>query len=124
MAITKKQIVFDLKTDKNSPIFKYYNSLSSAYYYIEKYLNENNFPCHRQGSVYTSDKPLTNAQVSVSLKKVCDAIPWLYECINAIDVSSVTRKESLLDDVKAYCDMNSEKKVAMQQEHIKRRSVR
>ena len=124
MAITKKQIVFDLKTDKNSPIYNYYNSLSSAYYYIEKYLNKNNFPCHRQGSVYTSDKPLTNAQVSVSLKKVCDAIPWLYECTNAIDVSSITRKESLLDDVKAYCEMNNDKKEAMQQKHTRKKRIR
>ena len=117
MAITKKQLAFDLYADKKSPIYKYFNNLSTAYYHIEKSLNENGFPCHRQGSVYVSEKPLSDDKVTIVLSKVCSQLPWLSDCVRQLDVTNIGKTHSLLDAIKEFCERYEDDKLQMEQDH-------
>ena len=114
MSKLRKQLTFDLFADKQSPIYKYFNKLSTAYYHIERSLNENGFSCHRQGSVYVSEKALSYDEVGYALSKVCEELPWLYECTRKFDVTNIGKTYDLLNDIADFCELYDDKRKEME----------
>ncbi len=105
----RKQFVFDLKADKASPIFIYYNSLSGAYDDIRRYMETNGF-LHRQGSSYISKTTMDNRKVRKFLKGMCKSLPWLAECSKAFDITDIGKQHDLLFDIEEACDLFSEER--------------
>ena len=105
----RKQFVFDLKADKESPIFKYYNSLSGAYDDIRRYMESNGFT-HRQGSSYISNSTMDNRKVRRFLMGMCKALPWLAECSKAFDITDIGKQHDLLSDIEEACGLYSDEK--------------
>lgn len=105
----RKQIAFDLMTDKNSPLFQYYNSLSSAYKDIEKVLGNEGFQ-REQGSVFISKNAMDYEDLSFLINNLCEELPWLSECIKGIAVTNVGKEHDLMDKINVYCEMYSDKK--------------
>lgn len=98
----KKQIIFDLFADKESPLYAYYDSLSAAYDDIKKYMEANGFE-HRQGSSYISKSALSDKQVRTFLKSMCKELPWLSECSKAFDIANIGKEHSLLKYIEKTC---------------------
>ncbi len=105
----RKQFVFDLKADKASPIFKYYNSLSGAYDDIRRYMEANGF-IHRQGSSYISETTMDNRKVRKFLKGMCKYLPWLEECSKAFDITDIGKQHDLLADIGEACNLFAEER--------------
>ena len=98
---SKKQITFDLsqkalKTNyphsKNSRSPQYFKK---AYTNIQHFMWKNGFE-HRQYSVYTSAKKLTTVDIVKSMQDLAKEMPWLFQCVNQIDVTNVGPQYSLL----------------------------
>lgn len=89
----KKALNFDLDTRKYEAITN--KSASTAYYQIQKFLENNCFE-HRQGSGYVSKVSLTDIDVSNIVTKMATKLVWLKDCIKQFDVTNVGRQYSLL----------------------------
>jgi len=91
---SRKQITFDLSQEalsKNYPRPKlsinplYYKK---AYRDISRFMKAEGFE-HRQYSVYCSKEPLTDRQLFMLTAKMAKQMPWLYSCVNEIDVTDI-----------------------------------
>ena len=93
MAKSKKQIAFDLDTNK---LKEYYptENWQNAYYDIKTFLKKNHFE-HTQGSVYTSKNNITFANVINIIKKINLEFSWLNVCMKDCKVSNVPKQYSL-----------------------------
>jgi len=111
---SKKEISFDLNTNA---LKEYFVSYTRAYKDLSKALQEVGF-IHRQGSVYNSIKGMTNMEAVLAIQEACLKLPWLSECIKEIDVTSITRTHSLLDEVKDACKPLEEERKKMKN-HVK-----
>lgn len=109
MGLSKKQIAFDLKTDKDSPIYKYYNSLSSAYDAINSYMKSCGFS-HSQGSVYVSNRGMNLMEFEKVLDKMCKKLPWLAECSNAFNITNVGPTYDLMKNIIDSCEKYNDEK--------------
>lgn len=89
----KKALNFDLDTRKYEAITN--KSASTAYYQIQKFLENNCFE-HRQGSGYVSKVSLTDIDVSNIVTEMATKLVWLKDCIKQFDVTNVGRQYSLL----------------------------
>lgn len=98
--LSRKQITFDLNQNALSkhyprPKFtinpRYYKK---AYKDISRFMKENSFE-HRQYSVYTSKEPLTMYDVVELMDKLAGKMPWLYSCVNEIDVTDIGEQHSI-----------------------------
>lgn len=97
---SRKQITFDLsqkdlainyprpKITINPKFYK------KAYRDISQFMKMNGFE-HRQYSVYTSKKSLTTYGIVDLMEKLSQKLPWLYLCINEIDVTDIGEQYSV-----------------------------
>jgi virulence-associated protein VapD len=98
---SRKQIDFDLdqkELEKNYPRPKLTMNpqfYKRAYSDISNFMRENGFE-HRQYSVYTSHSALTAYDVITLMEKLATTMPWLYVCVNQIDVTDISEQHSLL----------------------------
>lgn len=97
---TRKQITFDLSQkalEKHYPRPaksvnpKYYKK---AYSDISQFMKKNGFE-HRQFSVYNSIEKMTMADVTITMQILAVQMPWLYKCINEIDVTNIGSQHSV-----------------------------
>lgn len=114
MATARKQFTFDLKTDKDSPLYNYYNTFSKAYHDIEKYMQEHGC-IHRQGSSYISEKAMSQKDVVRFMDGLCRELPWLSECLSGFDVTDIGKQHGLLDDIREMCEAYSNEKEKWQE---------
>lgn len=99
--ITRKQITFDLSENRlklNYPRPKFtvnprYHT--KAWSDIAKFMGKQDFE-HRQYSVYTSNKPISDLDVNILIQAMVQRMPWLKKCLNAIDVTEVGEQHSLM----------------------------
>ena len=97
---SRKQITFDLsqkdlainyprpKITINPKFYK------KAYRDISQLMKMNGFE-HRQYSVYTSKNSLTTYGIVDLMEKLSQKLPWLYLCINEIDVTDIGEQHSV-----------------------------
>ena len=100
----KRQITFDLGENKlrmyyPKPAF----TLNPMYYKkawkdIAKFMRQQDFE-HRQYSVYVSSKPMTSVEINALVKNMVQAMPWLNQCLNAMDVTNIGKQHSLMTAV-------------------------
>ncbi|MBP3278306.1 MAG: hypothetical protein J6M44_05055 [Butyrivibrio sp.] len=114
MAATRKQFVFDLKTDKDSPLYNYYKTFPEAYRDIRRYMEAHGCP-HRQGSSYVSNNVMNTKDVTKLMDGLCKSLPWLAECSNAFDVADIGKQHGLLGDIQEMCNVYSEEKEKWQE---------
>lgn len=97
---SRKQITFDLKQEalsKNYPRPKFALSptfYKKAYKDIGHFMSENGFE-HRQYSVYVSKEPLSTYDIANLMDKLANKMPWLYPCVNEIDVTDIGEQHSI-----------------------------
>lgn len=93
-----RQIAFDLDT---ANLKQYYpkpqgstneNHYTHAYDDIEAFLKKNDFS-HRQGSVYVSKKKISRAEAHSVIEQMAVKMPWLYKCVNKMDLTIVNEVE-------------------------------
>ncbi|MCR5670144.1 MAG: hypothetical protein K6G10_03995 [Butyrivibrio sp.] len=109
MAYSRRQFAFDLITEKESPLYKYYSSRSGAYDAIKRFMKENGCE-HRQYSVYTSNNKMGEAEVSELIIKICEKLPWLSECTRRFDVTDIGEKHDLIGDISEACEVFKDKR--------------
>lgn len=94
----RRQIAFDLciaslkeyyPRPQNSKNEQYYNH---AYDDICKFMKRNGFK-HRQGSVYISANKITRAAVHGLLEAMVQEMPWLYKCVEKMDLTVIESQE-------------------------------
>lgn len=102
--LTRKQITFDL-SDKNLKLYYPHakhtvnpNYHKKAWKDIAKFMSKNGFE-HRQYSVYASKEVMTSAKINALMKMMVKTMPWLYKCLNAIDVTNIGQQHSLMSVV-------------------------
>lgn len=97
---SRKQITFDLSQKalaKNYPKPKITINpkfYKKAYKDISQFMKMNGFE-HRQYSVYTSKDSLTTYDVVDLMEKLSKRLPWLYLCVNEIDVTDIGEQHSI-----------------------------
>lgn len=102
---SRKQITFDLNTQKLKQFYPRPRLAWNPQYYkkawgdIARFMKKNGFE-HRQYSVYASHSTMTRAAVLVLIDSMVEKIPWLSQCLNAIDVTDIGRQHSLMQAVK------------------------
>lgn len=96
----KKEITFDLKQDalkrhypkpEGSTNPEFYKA---AYKDIQDFMLRNGFE-HRQYSVYVSKGKLSSKDITNLARKMQRELPWLSDCVNKMDVTSVGRQHNL-----------------------------
>lgn len=92
MAITRKQITFDLDT---KALEKYYpgKSWNNAYEVIKKHMINNDFEW-LQGSVYVSIKPVSSAKMTNILLSLVENNPWLNLCMRDCRETNIGKEHS------------------------------
>lgn len=96
----RKQITFDLSQKalaKNYPKSKITINpkfYKKAYKDISQFMKVNGFE-HRQYSVYTSKDCLTTYDIVDLMEKLSKEFPWLYFCVNEIDVTDIGEQHSV-----------------------------
>lgn len=100
----RKQITFDLSDRKLQAHYPKPPSTINPEYHnkawgdISKFMGKNGFE-HRQRFVYASKDPMTRAEVLVLMDRMVGKMPWLPDCLNAIDVTDISRQHSLMQAV-------------------------
>lgn len=127
--LCRKQITFDLSDKK---LRQYYPALSetvSAQYHkkawkdIAEFMEQNHFT-HRQYSVYVSDEPMSKTAVLYLIRRMVERFPWIFSCLNAMDVTDVGKQHSLMDviehETKKMIDPKNieTKKIAMELDEL------
>lgn len=101
---SRKQITFDLGENK---LKMYYPKPSftinpryhkKAWSDIAKFMKAVGFE-HRQYSVYISRESKTDAEIGNLVIYMVRKMPWLNECLNAIDVTNIGKQHSLMNIV-------------------------
>lgn len=83
--LSKKEIAFDLNTNKLKLYFKSYNK---AYLELKNFFKMMNFH-HRQGSVYCSNDIINNYKVLSIIDTLIKRFPWMLDCLTEMDVTNV-----------------------------------
>lgn len=97
----RKQITFDLSQKalaEHYPRPKFTvnpRHYKKAYSDIGRFMKKNGFE-HRQFSVYTSKKKLSEAEIITMIDEMAYQMPWLTLCVNQIDVTNIGSQHSLL----------------------------
>lgn len=97
----RKQITFDLSQKalaEHYPRPKFTENprhFKKAYSDISRFMKKNGFE-HRQFSVYTSKKKLSEAEIITMIDEMAYQMPWLTLCVNQIDVTNIGSQHSLL----------------------------
>lgn len=89
----KKQISFDLDTNVLKQILGERN-YTEAYYSIKKFMKENDWK-HVEGSIYVSNKQITNPQAQLTVRKLKKKIPYLSKAVREIHITNVSNIYSL-----------------------------
>lgn len=103
----RKQITFDLNQKdlaRNYPRSKITVNpkfYKKAYKDIRLFMEENGFE-HRQYSVYASTKNLTAYDVAGLMEQLARKMPWLYSCVNEIDVTDIGEQHSIKEILGAF----------------------
>ncbi|MDR2167645.1 MAG: hypothetical protein LBE35_07335 [Clostridiales bacterium] len=102
---THKQIAFDLVQDLlkehyPKPKVPYPQYETKAYKDLLKFFQNENWS-HRQGSVYISNAPLKDFEVSWILDRMAEKLPWLYKCTSELDITDIGEEHSLKDRLEA-----------------------
>ncbi len=96
----RKQITFDLqqaalkKHYPRKPLTLNPQFYKKAYRDIQGFMIRNGFE-HRQYSVYTSVEKMTVADVVRLIGALGSQFPWLFHCVNEIDVTDIGAQHSL-----------------------------
>ena len=101
-----KALNFDLDSSRLRQIFGE-KGRRKAYAQIKSFLTKNGFE-HRQWSGYTSQKPMSYAEVYDIVFKMIDQCTWLPNCVNQFDATNVMAETDMLDAIKNYGDSISE----------------
>lgn len=88
----RKQITFDIDTNVAREILG--NNYTNLYLNIKKFMETNDWR-HIEGSVYMSNKPLTNPDVSYLLDDLLENYPYLTKCIRDMHQSDISNIHSL-----------------------------
>ena len=89
---SKKQITFDIDTKIAEIILgKNYNVV---YYYLREFLKDSFV--HIEGSVYMSEEPMTNMDISLYIDKLKGEYPYLDKMVRAIHQSDISNVHSIL----------------------------
>lgn len=100
-APSRKQITFDLSDKMLKNVYPRPKLMVNPNYHkkawrdIARFMKKNGFE-HRQYSVYASDSVMTGAQVNALVRTMVMRMPWLYKCLNAIDVTNIGERHSLM----------------------------
>lgn len=100
-APSRKQITFDLSDKMLKSVYPRPRLTVNPNYHkkawrdIARFMKKNGFE-HRQYSVYASDSEMTGAQVNALVRTMVMRMPWLYKCLNAIDVTNIGERHSLM----------------------------
>ena len=94
-----KQIAFDLaqellKKHYPKPKVPYPQYEKKAYKDLKRFFKSENWS-HRQGSVYISNTALEDFEISILLENLSGKMPWLFRCINELDVTDIGERHSL-----------------------------
>jgi virulence-associated protein VapD len=94
-----KQIAFDLVQDLlkkyyPKPKVPYPQYEKKAYKDLQRFFKSKNWS-HRQGSVYISNAALEDFEVSIILESLAIKMPWLFKCINELDITDIGERHSL-----------------------------
>lgn len=96
----RKQITFDLqqaalrKHYPRKPLTLNPQYYKKAYRDIQEFMIRNGFE-HRQYSVYTSVEKMTVVDVVRLIGELGSRFPWLFQCVNEIDVTDIGAQHSL-----------------------------
>ena len=112
----RKQITFDLSQKALAEHYpcpeltvnpRYYKK---AYSDISCFMKKNGFE-HRQFSVYTSKKKLSEAEIITLIDEMAYQMPWLLSCVNQIDVTNIGSQHSLLQTLEMATTVQIEQSV-------------
>ena len=98
---SRKQITFDLSDSRLKEFYPRPKETENPTYHkkawtdISKFMQKNGFE-HRQYSVYASASEMSTAQVTALIRAMVMRMPWLYKCLNAIDVTNIGEQHSLM----------------------------
>lgn len=92
----RKAINFDINTKAYETLTN--RSAPIAYYELRIFLEKNGF-IHRQGSGYVSEYSMNQMEIHLLARKMADELPWTKSCIREIDVTTVGKQYSLLNDI-------------------------
>lgn len=89
----RKQISFDIDTSVTRKILgeKGYTAIYAA---IRRFMEKENWK-HIEGSVYMSEKPLSNADVFYMIRDIKKQYPYLDKCIKEIHQADISNVHSL-----------------------------
>lgn len=120
---SRKQITFDLN-DKKLQIFYPRPKLTlnpsyhkKAWKDIARFMKKNGFE-HRQYSVYASHSEMTSAQVNALTRTMVMRMPWLFKCLNAIDVTNIGEQHSLMPIVKGVGIVLEQEEKTVEKEEV------
>ena len=88
-----KAINFDLDTHKLQANYR------NAYYDLRRFFEKHGFE-HRQGSGYISLTKLATADIYDLMDDLTQALPWIGDCVNKIDVTNIGQQHDLIDLVR------------------------
>lgn len=100
----RRQITFDLGENKlkayyPKPLFTLNHRYhKKAWKDIAKFMHQQGFE-HRQYSVYASNNPMTGVELNALVRNMVKQMPWLNQCLNAIDVTDIGEQHSLMKAV-------------------------
>ena len=103
----RRQITFDLSDDK---LKIYYPrpkwSMNPSYHKkawkdIASFMKKRNFE-HRQRSVYASQDGLTRVEINALIDSMIQNMPWLCNCLNAIDMTDIGKQHDLMPVFETY----------------------
>lgn len=102
-----KAINFDLDTHKLQAQYPGAN-YSNAYYDLRRFFKKHGFE-HRQGSGYISLNKLATADIYDLMDDLTQALPWIGDCVNKIDVTNIGQQHDLIDLVRTeQLDLDAE----------------
>lgn len=119
MEIRKKCISFDMDTHKMEQ--EYYKSAwRNGYADIGKFLKGYGFVCHRQGSLYETDKIMSDRQALKIVDKLCDKYPWFAESVRDVEIYDKCKKVSVTPILKKHRKMLEKNREKLQKEAIEK----
>lgn len=98
---SRKQITFDLSQKALAQHYPRPQSTANPKFYkkaysdISRFMKKNGFE-HRQFSVYTSIQKVTGTDIHLLMDDLAREMPWLFHCVNQIDVTNIGAQHSLL----------------------------
>lgn len=98
--LSRKQITFDLNQKQLSENYPRPELTLNSTFYKRAYKDINGFMIHngfehRQYSVYNSREQFTTYDIANLLDRLANTMPWLYPCVNEIDVTDIGEQHSI-----------------------------